>query len=161
MAKRVIAAVLSAGIGIAAIGPATAQDAGKPKDLVDYRNKVMHGLGNHAGAAAKLVKGKVDADHLQHHADAIAAIAPAVEDIWWDGSGPDSGVDTRAKANIWSEMDEFEDKIDDFQTAAENFQGAVDGGNRGQIIKAFKALGDSCGACHDTYRAEEEDEHEH
>ena len=154
--QRALTSLALAGL-LAAGGAAgaTAQDAGKPKDLVEYRQAIMSSLGGHAGAAARIVKGQVDADHLMQHAEAIGATAPTVDDIWWDNSGYDDYEKTDALPKIWEQPDDFQSKIDQFQTAAQEFVAAVETGKRGQIIQGFKALGDSCGGCHDSYRYEE------
>lgn len=152
--RRMIAASLCLGL-LAASGPAAAQDAGKPEDLVKYRQNVMSALGGHAGAIAKIVKGQVDADHVLQHARAIAAIAPTLDDIWWENSGYDAYKKTDALPKIWENTDDFEAKIDQFQTAAQAFVTAAETGERGRIIQGFKQLGDACGACHDSYRYEE------
>lgn len=152
--RRTIAGATCVGM-LAAAAPAAAEGAGKPEDLVKYRQNVMSSLGGHAGAIAKIVKGQVDANHVMHHAEAIAAIAPTVDDIWWDNSGYDDYKNTDALPKIWENPDDFQAKIDQFQTAAQDFVKAAETGERGQIIKGFKRLGDSCGACHDNYRYEE------
>ncbi|MDZ7748693.1 MAG: cytochrome c [Halofilum sp. (in: g-proteobacteria)] len=133
-------------------GGAWAQDAGKPKDLVEYRQAVMSSLGGHTGAIGRLVKGQVDADHLMPHAKAIAATAPVVDDIWWENSGFDDYDRTDALPEIWQQPEDFQAKIDDFQAAAEGLVEAVETGERGRIVEGFKALGNSCGGCHDSYR---------
>lgn len=156
--ERAIAPLALAGLvaGVLVTGtPALAQDAGKPKDLVEYRQSVMKSLGGHAGAVARIVKGQVDVDHVLLHAKAIAATAPAVEDIWWDNSGYGDYEKTNALPKIWEQPEDFQSKIDALQSAAKEFVAAAETGERGEIIKGFKALGDSCGGCHDSYRYEE------
>lgn len=144
------------GLALAALaGTATAQDAGEPKDLVEYRQAVMSSLGGHTGAIGRIVKGQVDADHVMAHAEAIAATAPVVEDIWWENSGFDDYDRTNALPEIWSQPDDFQDRIDEFQAAARDFVEAVETGERARIIEGFRALGNSCGGCHDNYRYEE------
>lgn len=154
--ERALASLLFAGV-LAGTGAAAvqAQDAGNPKDLVEYRQAVMRSLGGHAGSIARIVKGQVDVDHLQAHAEAIAATAPAVSDIWWDNSTYDDYEKTDALPAIWENPDDFQSKIEDFQTAAEEFVAAVETGERSQILQGFQALGKSCGDCHDDYRYEE------
>lgn len=155
MARIWTTAALAALITGGASTGALAQDAGAPKDLVEYRQAVMSSLGGHAGAVARILKGQVDVDHLMVHAEAIAATAPALDDIWWDNSGYESYEKTDALPKIWEQPDDFRSKIDRFQAAADDFVGAVESGERGRILEGFKALGDSCGACHDSYRYEE------
>lgn len=154
MARSRTTAALAALI-IGASGGAQAQEAGAPKDLVEYRQAVMSSLGGHAGALARILKGRVDVDHVMVHAQAIAATAPALDDIWWDNSGYESYEETDALPKIWEQPDDFQNRIDRFQAAASDFVEAAESGERGRILQGFKALGESCGACHDSYRYEE------
>jgi cytochrome c556 len=71
------------------------------------------------------------------------------------GSGPESGEKTRAKAQIWSELDNFRKLNQDFLNAAEQLNSAIDGGNVATITSAQKSLGQSCKGCHDHYREAE------
>ena len=140
-------------LNLPAVAPA--QEAGKPKNLVEYRQAVMSSLGGHAGAVSAIVKGQVDVDHLLPHARAIAATAATVDDIWWDNSTYEDYEKTDALPKIWQQPDDFQERIDKFQTAAKDFVDAVETGERGRIIQGFKTLGNSCGGCHDNYRYEE------
>ena len=154
--KRTRSAAVAATVSLlVAAGGAAAQEAGKPKDLVEYRQAVMSALGGHTGAIARIVKGQVDVDHLRLHARAIAATAPAVDDIWWENSRYQDYGKTDALPKIWKQPEDFRDRVDDFQSAATGLVEAADTGERGRIIEAFKALGNSCGGCHDHYRYEE------
>lgn len=138
---------------IALSGPAAAADA--PKDLVEYRQAVMSSLGGHAGAIARILKRQVSYDHLQPHAAALAATAPVVDDVWPKNSQPSDYEKTDALPAIWEKRQSFQQRIDQFKTAAQNFADTVDGGDEREILGAFKELGDSCGACHDDFRAED------
>lgn len=151
---RAMAVLTALSAAVAAPG-ALAQEAGAPEDLVEYRQAVMSSLGGHAGAVARILKGQVDVDHLMHHAEAIAATAPVLDDIWWDNSRYEDYDDTDALPEIWKQPDDFRGKVDRFQSAAGDFVAAVETGERGEILQGFKALGDSCSACHDDYRYEE------
>jgi len=144
-------------LGLAAVvalaTPAVAADA--PKDLVEYRQAVMSSLGGHAGAIARIMKRQVSYDHIVPHAEAIAATAPVVDDIWPKNSQPGDYEKTDALPEIWAQPQAFQDKIDDMQSAAEDFLAAARTGEDDKILAAFKSLGDSCGACHDDFRAED------
>ncbi|WP_161958780.1 c-type cytochrome [Ferruginivarius sediminum] len=128
--------------------------AAEPKDAVEYRQAVMASLGGHAGAISRIVKQQVDYDHIAQHAEAIAATAPLVEDIWPDNSKPGDYEKTDALAKIWDEPDAFQEKVDKLKVEAEDFLAVAKGGDQGEVIAAFKELGQSCGGCHDDYRAE-------
>lgn len=148
-------AVLTALITAAACPGALAQDAGTPEDLVEYRQAVMSSLGGHAGALARILKGQVDVDHVRRHAEAIAATAPVLDDIWWPNSTYEDHDDTDALPAIWEQPDDFQSRIDRFQAAADDFVEAAGTGERDAILEGFRALGDSCSGCHDNYRYEE------
>lgn len=113
----------------------------------------MSSLGGHAGALARILEGRVDVDHVMVHAEAIAATA--LDDIWWDNSGYERYGETDALPKIWKQPDDFRSRIDRFQAAASDFVEAAESGERGRILQGFKALGESRGACHDSYRYEE------
>lgn len=155
MSRFLATAALTALFIAAPTSEALAQDAGAPKDLVEYRQAVMSSLGAHTGAVARIIKGQVDVDHLMLHAEAIAATAPALDDIWWDNSRYEDYEETNALPEIWEQPDDFQSKVDRLQSAARDFVDAVGTGERGRILEGFKALGDSCGGCHDDYRYEE------
>lgn len=132
-----------------------AQEAGEPEDLVEYRQAVMSTLGGHTAAISSILRGKVDVDHLKLHAEGIAATAPAMSDIWWDNSQYDDHDETDALPEIWKEPDRFRNRIEQFQSAADDFVDAVETGERQEIVQGLTDLGDSCSACHDDYRYEE------
>lgn len=71
------------------------------------------------------------------------------------GSGPESGEKTRAKAAIWAEPDDFRKSHQDFITAAEQLNHAIDSGDLASMASAQKALGAACKSCHEHYRQPE------
>lgn len=143
------------GLSVSAIG------ADDPENVIEYRDKVMHSLGNHAGAIAAILKGKVGyTDDVLPHARAIAATAETLDGTFPEGTGPDSGIETRALAAIWENPEAFDKAQEDFLAAARAFVKDAESGDRKQVLGGFKKLGDSCGGCHEDFRAEE-DEHDH
>lgn len=152
MAHRATLA-LSAAVLFALAGAASAAD--DPKSLAEYRKKVMDSMGGHAGAIAAMVKQEVSYDHLQAHADAIAATAPIVGDIFPENSGPDDYDDTDALPAIWEKPDAFKQAVEKFQAAAAAFPEAAASGDRATVMAAFKDLGGACGNCHETFRADD------
>jgi cytochrome c556 len=71
------------------------------------------------------------------------------------GSGPESGVRTRAKAAIWSDQAGFDKLQNDMVAAARAMDAAASGGNMAALASARGALGATCKACHDRFREEE------
>ena len=144
---------LAAAALITASSAALAADA--PKDLVEYRQRVMSALGGHTGAIAAMVKQQVSYDHIKAHADALAATAPVVADIFPENSGPGDYAETDTLPAVWEKPAEFQVAIEQFEKAAAAFPAAAQSGDRATILEAFKALGGSCGNCHETFRADD------
>ncbi|MET0363931.1 MAG: cytochrome c [Sphingobium sp.] len=71
------------------------------------------------------------------------------------GSGPRPGVKTAAKPIIWQQPAQFKAAQDALSTQANAFYQAVASGDISKVRVQAKALGQSCGACHRTYRVEE------
>ncbi len=97
-----------------------------------------------------------DAAPIRQSAAKIAELAPKLESWFPTGTGPDVGK-TRAKAEIWQKPEDFALKAHDFNRAAQDFNVAATSGDLGQINTTFEALGKSCKACHDLYRAPKKD----
>ena len=67
--------------------------------------------------------------------------------------GTDTGT-TRAKPNIWSNMEDFQSKLDDFRAAAKLANTAA-AGEPCESRKQFVATGGTCKACHDEYKSQD------
>ena len=99
---------------------------------------------------------KPDVAAIQQSAAKIADLAPKLQS--WFAPGTAEGVGkSRAKAEIWQKPEDFALKAHDFETAAQEFKVAADRGDLAQIKTTFEALGKSCKACHDLYRAPKKD----
>ena len=68
--------------------------------------------------------------------------------------GSDKGT-TRAKANIWSNTDDFQSKLDDFRAAAAKLAETAAGGDQAASRDQFIATGGTCKACHDEYKSKD------
>lgn len=70
------------------------------------------------------------------------------------GSGPQPGVKTAAKPEIWTQAARFRQLQDGFAAQATGFQRAAASGNVDAIRAGARSLGASCKACHDQFRVE-------
>lgn len=93
---------------------------------------------------------------IQANAQRIADHAPQILNWFPEGSGPDSGVRTRAKAEIWSNPEGFGTAAARFIATAEEFNIIAGTGDLAAIRAAQADLGPSCRNCHDQFRAPEE-----
>ncbi len=68
--------------------------------------------------------------------------------------GSEQGT-TRAKPEIWSEMSDFESKLEDFRAAAAKLADVAAQGDATASREQFVATGGTCKACHDEYKAKD------
>lgn len=69
------------------------------------------------------------------------------------GTGPEAGVRTRAKPDIWSNPAGFRQAGATFVVAARALNAAARAGDLAQIRTAFTGVSHACSNCHDTFRA--------
>lgn len=68
------------------------------------------------------------------------------------GSGPQAGVKTYAKPDVWTKARQFRTAQDNFARAAERFQRVAATGNAEALRAEARKLGGTCKACHDAFR---------
>ena len=139
----------------------TASTAPLTKDqaqaLMKEREHHMEAFGDATKKAANALKSSSpDAAPVRSAAAEIEALAPKLLSWFPAGTGPDVGK-TRAKPEIWQKPEDFAVKAHDFEQAAMQFNVAAKSGDLTQINVTFDALGKSCKACHDLYRAPKKD----
>lgn len=67
-------------------------------------------------------------------------------------AGTESGHDTKAKSEIWSDRAGFQKAAANLVAAAEKLGDAAKSGDKAAFAAAFTATGQACGACHRTYK---------
>ncbi|MEQ8345243.1 MAG: cytochrome c [Sneathiellaceae bacterium] len=144
---RTLAAAVLAVAVTAGVGAAMAQDVIKERQAGFKQN-----VDNMKAMAASLKGGDVKA--MQPRAEAIAAWAAKIPGMFPKGSGEG---DTAALPTIWTDWDGFTAAADANGKAAKHLAMVVaDGGDAAAAGAALKALGGTCGACHDKFRAKKE-----
>lgn len=155
-AKSVVSMV---GAGLAGVGLlcASAQAAEqiameKIEPAIKYRQNVMQAMGGLVGASAgRLRDGFTHGPDMTAITNALQALSKDVPALFPEGT--DFG-ETEAKAEVWSKPKEFEKAADDLKEKVDAFAAAAKNGDRAETLKAFKAMGDACKACHEDFRKE-------
>jgi cytochrome c556 len=132
--------------------PAAAQFA-KPEDAIKYRKAGMFMMATHLGRVAAMANGKIPFD-AKAAAD-NAELATTLSKLPYAGfiEGTDKG-DTKAKPEIWTEMDKFRAAASKMQDEMAKLNVAAKGGNIDAIKAAVGETGKACKGCHDAYRKE-------
>lgn len=144
------AIIMGTGFGVSVV------NAQSPEELVEQRQDHMKVFGN----AFRVTGGylREDAFTIEEVQEAVmpaAAIAPDI--LSWFPEGTEVGVsDSRALPLIWEQWDEFSEIANSASQAIVDFEEVVALGDPASIGAAMGQAGQACGACHDTYRAEEQ-----
>jgi cytochrome c556 len=151
-----IAAALVASFGLAGSVQADSHEQNeKDMPIVKYRQTVMAIVGGNMGAMADIMKNRLDLPgHVAVHASELAEIAPLIGPAFKKNVATDA---TDAKPEIWQDWAKFEKAISDFEEAARNLEVAAAGSDPSAVGPAMKALGKSCGGCHDDFRKPKEE----
>lgn len=145
-------AVLIAGVSGIAVAQ-TAAPARTPAQSVEYREAQFRRL----GAAFKAVNDQTRASSpnlatIRANAQTISTLAAEFPSWFPAGSGPAAGLETKAKAEIWTNGSGFTEQVTRFQTAARNLATASAGTDTAAIGASARALGATCGGCHTAFR---------
>lgn len=123
----------------------------KPEDAVKYRQSALFVMGQHFSRIGAMANGRVpfDAKVAQDN----AAVVLAMSKLPWAGFTPNTeNIKSKAKPELWMEMDKVKAGADKMMTAAVALDAAAKTGNLDAIKKAFGETAASCKACHDAYR---------
>jgi len=149
MSKRITALLCVAAVGSSVLGAALAAE---PEDIIKYRKSTMKAIAGHMGASAAIVNGKVDyKSDLADHGKALAALMKNVNGLFPKDS--DFG-DTDALDAVWKKPADFKKRSDDAKAKSAAFAKVAAGGDKTKTAAAFKALNESCKACHKDFRKE-------
>lgn len=137
------------------VSPAAFAQGGSDEGTLKYRQKVMSGVGANMGAIGDILKYGLSVEGgIAAHADLIARHADLVAAAFERNvsAGP-----TDAKPEIWQKPDEFREKTEAMKTEAQKLAEIAAGGDAAAIGGQMKALGDSCGGCHESFRKPKEE----
>lgn len=139
--------------GVLATLPAAAQFQ-KPEDAIKYRQSAFTVMGNHVGRIGAMASGRApfDAKAAAESANIVATLStlPAAGFL----PGTDKGLPNRAKPEIWSDAAKFKAANDKMVAEVAKLDAAAKTGSLDAIKTAMGAVGGSCKACHDDFRAE-------
>jgi cytochrome c556 len=143
--------VLAGTIAVSQNAPAV-----KPDQAVKYRQSVYKVILWNFGPMAAMVRGQAAWDQAEftRRAERVATMAPMLLEGYPEGSGPEAGVHTRAKPELWKNMDEFRSLMKTMETRAGDLANVAKSGDADKTKSAFGELGKACGACHDKYRTD-------
>ena len=154
------AAILLVGSIIAiSIGSSIAQQQGA-EETIKARQQHFKDIGKAAKEIGDQLKsGTIDKAVIEARAKEIDAALKGIPSWFPPGSGPESGVKTAAKPEIWAQADDFRKAYETAQAAADKFVPIAAGGDLAATAAGFQEVGHSCGGCHKPFRVKDDSAH--
>ena len=154
---RIGAALL--GISVAAMAQGQTAPAGGPpgpspaRQAVDARRAAFVLIGGNFRPLGAVLKGApVDAAEVEKRASRLVFLASLLDENFPDISNLGS-PDSKAKADLWANRADFDQKLKGFQTdLATLAKVSADKGSADAIKAALVTVGQDCKGCHEKYR---------
>lgn len=138
------------------LSAATAALALDAASVIKARQDFFHSLGKpFKGLNEEMRKPAPDMVAARGFVADIVKAAPNLPAQFPAGSGPEAGIKTGAKAEIWSNSAVFKQRSDALQVAVKNLDTAAKGDDVGALKTAMAATGQACKACHTDFRKED------
>lgn len=138
--------VIGAVLGCLSFSSAFAQE--EPQSARQAQMKVVGQSMKELGAIAKGEK-PYDAAAVKAALEGVSTSMKAFPDQF--PAGTETGMETEAAPAIWEKTDDFRAKSDKLAAEADTLLASVPADQAG-VGAAMKALGATCGDCHETYR---------
>ncbi len=144
---RLLKSVVAVGL-LAVVATTGAQ--GDRDALIKYRQALMKAQSGHLGAMFQIASGKAgQQSDLQAHAHGLAEVSKMLKGAFKTAT---QGGKTKAKADIWKNWSDFEQKAGSMEQAAADVLAAVKSGDTSAVGAKLGDAGDTCKACHKKYR---------
>ena len=148
--KTILTVSLSAAIALPALAHIE-----RSEPLQSLRQSYFALVGMTFGPMADMVKGKIDWDEatFQRWASDLAALSTVQVERGF-APGSEQGK-TRAKPEIWLDMEDFSEKLANFRQEAAVLSEVAMAGDRAAIGEQLGKTGGTCKACHDDYKSKD------
>ena len=147
--------LLAAGLVTAAIAVPVSAHIERSEPMQSLRQSYFALVGMVFGPMGDMVKGKTEWND-----EAFAAMAEDLAGL--SGYGVERGFSpgsergkTKARPEIWDNMDDFKEKLAAFRVEAAALSATAAAGDAAATKKQFGAVGKTCKSCHDEYKAKD------
>lgn len=136
---------------------ALAADGDAMEDVIKSRQQNLRDMGGaFKGINDELKKDKPMVTLIKQYAEQIDDLAQQQKHWFPAGSGPEAGVKTAAKPEIWTKPADFKKVQDALIVESAKFLQVVAGNDLDAIKAETRLLGQACGACHRPFRVKED-----
>jgi cytochrome c556 len=147
----VIAVALAA---VAFTAPVLAQNESPGEKAIKYRKAIYQVILWNLGPMSAMAQQKAPyaAEEFAKRAERVNAMSYMLTEAYPPESA--SGAETRAKAAIWQNRDDFDAKLAAFERKSAELADIAQAGDFGSSRAAFFEMANTCKNCHDEYRAD-------
>jgi len=150
--------ILGAIAALALAGFAGASSAEQnPAAVAQARHEHFKQIGGAAkNISDQLKSGKPVVSEVQMYAKRLDDLAPQLPSWFPAGTGPDAGIKTHAKADVWTKPGEFKTDAAAFAVEAHKLNVAALSGDIAAVGAQMTAVGKTCKTCHTTFREKDD-----
>jgi cytochrome c556 len=125
--------------------------------IIDDRQRNLRDMGAaYKAITDELKRSTPNVLEIAHYASSLQEIASSQKQWFPAGSGPESGIKTAAKAEIWSRSAEFTKWEDDLSAAIALLVKATAGQDLEIVRRQHEQVGKACAGCHKTFRVKDD-----
>ena len=151
---RKIALVLVALFIPAVVGAA---DPVEVDPVVSYRKALMSSTGAHMSGARLVIKGQVDRPgDMVMHAKSLHDASKVLCELFPKSTTPKEEPTIEALLAVWTKPEEFKKACETFELETSKLFELSRGSDFDAVKGQYKAVGQSCGGCHDTFKKDED-----
>ncbi len=144
---RIVLAVAT--LAVLTSGPITTAHAQGAADIVKQRLDLMKGFGRSYGELVRALRGEAaNGATIGALGEAMHGSAQRVGNLFPPGTGPEAGVETRAKPEVWSDRAGFEAALAALVQATGTLAQVAKTGDRAATEAQLNKVGEACGGCH-------------
>jgi cytochrome c556 len=149
--NRFIVAATAIALLAAAGGTVAAQQATSPDAIIVARQAGYKHMGEAFGAMKKAIDAGSDVAPLTAQAQVVADWARQIPTMFPPGT--ETGHNTHAKPDIWTNRADFDQRSAALATEADKLVRLAAAGDKAGFAEQWKATGAVCGGCHRIYRS--------
>jgi len=138
--------------GIAMALTATAAVALDAGDQIKTRREGMKAIGGATKGLYETLAGDKDVAKIKAYTARIKQLSGESQGWFPVGTGPSSGIETKSRAEVWTDPVGFKAAQQAFVTQAGKLNAAATSGDLNRTQAEFGALRGTCKGCHDKYQ---------
>jgi cytochrome c556 len=125
--------------------------------IIDDRQRNLRDMGAaYKAISDELKRPKPNLLEIAHYASSLQEIAASQKQWFPAGSGPESGIKTAAKAEIWAQPADFAKWEEDLSAAIALLVKAAAGQDIEIVRRQHEQVGKACAGCHKTFRTKDD-----